>query len=405
MNKSLRCFFFALQVALSSVPAGCCDSAASSLLASPGCCADSAQSSESSHPAIGSPSSYYHHVQAPNLDHRMDRSSVTTPTSAAETTRPPFQAFLFSGLGGSIMNKSLRCFFFALQVKLSPEPDSPRSDNIFLLLLPGPLGSFVCSSLFAWFRVCFNMLLRSGDVESNPGPDTQVLLKQLLDGQAQIAADVTLIKNSQATLQSQIVGIESRCVAIESELSRLSGLDKRVQSLEDKIARLDHRLAELADKNDDLENRSRRNNLIIYGLQEADNESSASLLQAVTDLLFSKLSISCDGIERCHRLGSRIDGKIRPVIFKVIDHREKILILKNAPRLKGTRMFINEDFSLRVRNIRSQLWRGTADFRQNGAKVVLRYDYALVNNTRYTWDVSNNCLVRVNPPRLPDNSN
>lgn len=288
---------------------------------------------------------------------------------------------------------------------MSREPDSFKSDNISLLLLPGPLGSFICSSLFAWFRVCFKMLLRSGDVESNPGPDTQALLKQLLDGQAQIAADVTQIKNNQAILQTKIVGIESRCGDIESELSKLSGLDKRVQSLEDKIARLDHALAELTDKNDDLENRSRRNNLIIYGLHEAENESSASLLKIVTDLLSSKLCVPCDGIERCHRLGSRTDGKIRPVIFKVIDHREKVLILKNAPKLKGTRLFINEDFSLRVRNIRSQLWHGTADFRRNGARVVLRHDYALVNNTRYTWDVSNNCVVRVIPPHLADNSN
>lgn len=172
-----------------------------------------------------------------------------------------------------------------------------------------------------------------------------------------------------------------------------------------KSAALETAVSQLTDKNDDLENRSRRNNLVVYGLEEPVNETPASLLDSVTELLTRKLSVTCDAIERCHRLGIPAEGKIRPVIFKLIDFRDKILILKNVSKLKGTRIFVNEDFSPRIRGIRKQLWLSTAEFRRNGAKVRLRYDHALVNNDRYSWDSTNNMLIKVLPPVLATGTN
>ena len=40
----------------------------------------------------------------------------------------------------------------------------------------------------------------------------------------------------------------------------------------------------------------------------------------------------------------------------MLDYREKILILKNAHKLKGTGIYINEDFSRETTEIRKRLW-------------------------------------------------
>lgn len=131
---------------------------------------------------------------------------------------------------------------------LSRETHSTKPDNLYLLLLPGPTGNINFSSLFALLKVCLINLLICGDVKSNPGQDTQVIVEQLFYGQAQIAAVVTSIKSNQAVLQAKIDGVESRCAGIESGLSQLSGLDKRVRSLRGKIATLEHALVEISDK-------------------------------------------------------------------------------------------------------------------------------------------------------------
>lgn len=148
-----------------------------------------------------------------------------------------------------------------------------------------------------------------------------------------------------------------------------------------------------------------KNNLIFSGLHKDENESSAFLLNNVPDQLSSKIFISSNGIERCHRFSSPNNYNIRPRVYKVIDFRKKSFILKNASKRKGTRLFINKDSSLRVRNIRRQIWLGTADLRRNSAKAVLRYGYALADNTHYKWNASNNCLVMVLPHRLPNYDN
>lgn len=73
---------------------------------------------------------------------------------------------------------------------------------------------------------------------------------------------------------------------------------------------------------DDLENRSRRSNLIVYGVPEMDEETSEALEEAVKEEIITKI-LEPVAIERIHRLGSRETNKTRPVIFKLLDARDK----------------------------------------------------------------------------------
>lgn len=128
--------------------------------------------------------------------------------------------------------------------------------------------------------------------------------------------------------------------------------------------------------------------MLIFGLAESSRESSEELLETVTELIKSKLEINCSDIERCHRVGVRKSDNPRPVIIKLLDFRTKVAILSNARKLKGTKIFINEDFSVRVRQVRRELWQNSAEIRKNAQRVRLHYDHLLVDNVRYTWDDS-----------------
>lgn len=107
-------------------------------------------------------------------------------------------------------------------------------------------------------------------------------------------------------------------------------------------------MLKLDSRSDELENRSRRNNIVVYGLPEPNSESPEQLLDSFKYLMSDKLGLQCTDIERWHRLGARRGEKPRPAIFKFLDYRSKLAILKNARKLKGTQIYVNEDFSEHV---------------------------------------------------------
>ena len=57
------------------------------------------------------------------------------------------------------------------------------------------------------------------------------------------------------------------------------------------------------------------------------------------------------GLERAHRTGrlSSSSTRPRPVVVKFLRHKDKLGVLSKAKALKGTNIFINEDFPEAVR--------------------------------------------------------
>jgi hypothetical protein len=99
----------------------------------------------------------------------------------------------------------------------------------------------------------------------------------------------------------------------------------------------------------------RKKNLIIQGLPEKKDESWNDLENAIKEL-YEKLSIpGTPDFDDCFRLGKPAEGKIRPVILKLIRIRDKKMLLAQTRKLKGTKIFVNEDHSIEERKMLSIL--------------------------------------------------
>lgn len=152
----------------------------------------------------------------------------------------------------------------------------------------------------------------------------------------------------------------------------------------------------LSNKVDDLENRSRKNNVIIYGLSEETKEDNKSLQDRVKQDIFKELlDIEVNSIERIHRVGYKHAGKCRPVMLRLFDFSEKARIMSSCSKLKGTQISISEDFSKKIRDLRSRLWRSATVEKANGAKVSLVFDKLKVDDKVYIWDQLLNCRVEI----------
>lgn len=201
-----------------------------------------------------------------------------------------------------------------------------------------------------------------------------------LDG---ILKDVEDLKVSLQYTQKDVDQLKETCNKLSSDC----------KSSEGDIHRLAESLLTMDYKSDYLDGQSRRNNLVIDGVLESDNEKWADTEQKVLKLFGEKLDLDPTKIEieRAHRTGkvsnnvqsntgngSSMPGRKvdrpRSIVVKFLRFKDRERVLWNANKLKGTKIFINEDYPEAVRQKRRELIPKMLEARKNGDYAVLRYD-------------------------------
>ena len=110
-------------------------------------------------------------------------------------------------------------------------------------------------------------------------------------------------------------------------------------SVTTQLAEVSDAVCGLQDKLDDLENRSRRNNLCFDGIEESTaNETWEQTEAKVKEVIASKMqveSVSAIIIERAHRVGKRKPGNSKPrsVVAKFLNFKDRQVVLNSAKNL------------------------------------------------------------------------
>lgn len=144
-----------------------------------------------------------------------------------------------------------------------------------------------------------------------------------------------------------------------------------------------HKLAEsmlvLDSKTDSLETYNKQNNILIDGIPESPNEkwqdSEVKIKQIFEDNL--KLDYSRMTVDKVHRIGkfrSANSTRPRPVMVKFLSHKDKQRVMEKAKCLKGTNIYLNEDYPESVRQKRKELLPALKAARERGEIAFLRYD-------------------------------
>ena len=137
--------------------------------------------------------------------------------------------------------------------------------------------------------------------------------------------------------------------------------EQTVQTIEKKLDLSNVYMKQLAQHSIDIEARSRRNNLIFYGLAECENANTYDLLQ---DFFESKLDLDLSTmfIQRIHRLGALYREGIRPatprrpIIVALQDYQYTEYIMGQARMVRSTRFGMDRDYPKEISAARKNLW-------------------------------------------------
>lgn len=188
--------------------------------------------------------------------------------------------------------------------------------------------------------------------------------KRIDDFISTITKDVADLKNSLEYTQAQVDDIRNYTTK-----SQIEGIESCLDSLRDKV--------------DDLENRSRRNNLCFEGIEESGrHETWEKSEEIIKDLINDKLKLDADEIqiERAHRIGKPKNNKSRTIIAKFLNYKDRERILKSRRQLKGTSITIREDYSDMVAEKRKNLVPQMLEARRNGKIAYLRHDKLIIHD-------------------------
>ena len=145
----------------------------------------------------------------------------------------------------------------------------------------------------------------------------------------------------------------------------------------------------LVDKSSDLEDRSKRHNLIFKGFtEETGRETNEDCEKKLRNLIVEKSMLNGKALisfDRVHRLGRKKNDArgSRPIICKVTSYKDKETILKNAAKLRGSRISMCEDYSQQTQEINNQLFsacKAAKDIEESPVqKFYVNYKYASVH--------------------------
>ena len=168
-------------------------------------------------------------------------------------------------------------------------------------------------------------------------------------------------------------------------------LEKKVEKLEENMKDVDARVRDIYEyqanpnyvrvKLAGLEDRSRRNNLCIDGINEEKGKAWEMCETKIKNIFQEKLEIHDDMIiERAHRTKGKTTwkntaGKKRPrtIVIKLNNCKHESVILRNVHKPKGSDIFINEDFSKQTTDFRKELWKEVKQLRSEGKVAYLNY--------------------------------
>jgi ribA/ribD-fused uncharacterized protein len=190
-------------------------------------------------------------------------------------------------------------------------------------------------------------------------------LSDKIDG---MLSDFNDVKTRVTNLETSIQTLNTNTESDTNTTRKIDNLDSDVKVLKSKYDSLSMNIEQLQDKLIQIECQSRRDNLIIDGIPETpqgSKESPNECLEKVYDILENKMKLENARqmkIVRCHRLGAppkstdaNVNRKPRSMIFKLHWFGDRQLIWKAKTVLKGTELFLREDFPREIQERRKVL--------------------------------------------------
>lgn len=200
--------------------------------------------------------------------------------------------------------------------------------------------------------------------------DIKELLQSLLASNQEIKEE---IKQNRATISTEIKKLKED---LHGEIQELRGEN---QLLKEEVNRLKDQLKKVDEE-------TKKYKVMIYGLEETETADDLQTdITSCLKLFNNKLGLSCvfGDLRNVYRVGKFISGKRRPISIETNSFFLRKDILKNAKKLKGTKIFISAEYTKSEYEERKILHNHLKEARQNNQVAQIKNKKLIVDGREY----------------------
>lgn len=257
-------------------------------------------------------------------------------------------------------------------------------------------------------------LLRSADVELNPGPftDKDEILNAVRTSKEQVLSEIKSVRNEVQQMRSDVDAVRRDCADVKASLhtveQKQSNLERKFKVHETEFRQLREdkeclqldidevymlydakcdEVNKLDDKLEKLESLYRKDNMRIFGLPEFERsaaELKSNVLENVVNVAIAEENLSSEDILDAFRVGANMNGqpKVTVVKFRNSDIKSKLYAHRDTLRESGIR--ISDDLTMRQREKLQQLKTSgrTGYFHKGELKVRTEKDDGITNSVK-----------------------
>lgn len=133
-----------------------------------------------------------------------------------------------------------------------------------------------------------------------------------------------------------------------------------------------------------LEREIRRKNIVIRGVEDKDKEKGEeTMCEMITVIQKLGVQINKEEIDEVKRIGSYKEDRQRPILAKLTSGNKKWEILNNTTKLKGTNIWIDEDYTKETMEERKRLIPIMKEAREQGHRAYLKHNKLVIDNEVY----------------------
>ncbi|XP_048002101.1 uncharacterized protein LOC125238724 [Leguminivora glycinivorella] len=160
---------------------------------------------------------------------------------------------------------------------------------------------------------------------------------------AQLSPEMSLLLER----MTEKLNIQTQTITDNVTATILLKVEETIKPIVEENKKLRIELQELNRKIETLDNNARRNNVILHGIPESQEEKFDQLINTVINTIHDlDVDLKITDINRVQRLGRRQenDNKIRPILLSTTSTQKKIEILRNKKKMKQN-TYITHDVS------------------------------------------------------------